>query len=478
MGFSSFAFLVYFCPLFLLLYKCTSRKNENLILLFASYIFYAWGSLQGVVILILTSLIDFCLVKWMIASRSPIQRKSIFLLSIIENIAVLVYFKYSNFFIQEVNHLLPLLGLKPLIWGQVLLPLGLSFITFHKISYVVDIYSGKAERVGGFVDLATYLSLFPKLLQGPIICYHKITDELKNHDHDINDTFDGLFRFSIGLAKKVLIADVLGESTDKIFQLNFASMNCQYAWLGLLSYTFQIYFDFSGYSDMAIGLGQILGFRFQENFNRPYLSQNFTEFWRRWHMTLSNWFKEYLYIPMGGNRVSRGRNYLNLWTVFLISGLWHGANWTYIIWGIYHGFFLLADKIFLIGISKRLGKTLNIYLTFFLVMIGWIFFRSENMSFAIKYLQKLFAFSPANLSTPYIPMTDLFTNRGMFVIIIAALISFTPESFVSKVKEKVLCQWRETRVFWLKIGVVFLFFLLSFAALVNNSFKPFIYLRF
>ncbi len=478
MGFSSFAFLVYFCPLFLLLYNSTSRKNENVILLVASYIFYIWDSPQGAVILILTSLLDFLLVKWMAASHSPTQRKSIFVLLIIENIGVLVYFKYSNFFIQEANQVLPLLGLKPIIWGRALLPLGISFITFHKISYVFDIYSRKAEPVGGFVDFAAYLSLFPKLLQGPIIRYHKIADELKDHGHNLNDTFDGLFRFSIGLAKKVLIADVLGEITDKVFQLDFASMNCRYAWLGILCYTFQIYFDFSGYSDMAIGLGQMLGFRFQENFNRPYLSQNFTEFWRRWHITLSNWFKEYLYIPMGGNRVSRGRNYLNLWTVFLISGLWHGANWTFIIWGIYHGFFLLADKIFLIRISRRLGKTMNTYLTFFLVMIGWLFFRSENVAFAIKYLQKLFVFSTTGPATSYVPASQLFTNRGIFVIIVAAMISFIPESFVSAVQAKAMSQWRESQIIWLKIGVVSLFFLLSFAALVNNNFKPFIYFRF
>jgi len=448
------------------------------ILLFASYTFYIWGSLQGAIILILTTLIDFFLVKWMTTASSSRQRKSIFVLSVIENIGILIYFKYSNFFVQDVNQAISLLGAKPIIWNQVLLPLGISFITFHKISYLVDVYSRKAESAGSFVNYATYLALFPKLIQGPIMRYQNMADELKNHDHDINDTFDGLFRFSIGLAKKVLVADVLGEGADRVFHLGFASMNSTYAWFGIVCYTFQIYFDFSGYSDMAIGLGRMMGFRFQENFNRPYLSQNFTEFWRRWHITLSTWFKEYLYIPLGGNRCSRGRNYLNLWVVFLVCGLWHGANWTFVIWGIYHGCFLVADKMFFIRISRKWGSIINTWLTFFLVTIGWVFFRSENIDFALKYLRKLFFLSSGNPTFSNVPTAELITNRGIFIIIVAAVISFCPGSFVSTVQGKVLAQWSKSRILWVEMGVLVLFFALSFATLSNNSFRPFIYFRF
>jgi alginate O-acetyltransferase complex protein AlgI len=397
---------------------------------------------------------------------------------VIENIGVLLYFKYSTFFVQGANQALSIAGLRPIIWGQVLLPLGISFITFHKISYLADVYSRKAEPAETFVDYATYLALFPKLIQGPIIRYQNIAKELRNHDHDIKDTLDGLFRFSVGLAKKVLIADVLGESVDKIFRLDFASLNSFHAWLGIVCYTFQIYFDFSGYSDMGIGLAQMLGFRFQENFNRPYLSHNFTEFWRRWHITLSAWFKEYLYIPLGGNRVSRGRNYLNLWIVFVVCGLWHGANWTFIIWGIYHGCFLVADKMFLIKVSKKWGNIVNTCLTFFLVMIGWVFFRSENIGFALNYLRSLFLFTSGNPALSNVPTVELITNRGIFVMIVAALISFCPDSVVSAVRGKAFAQWSKPGMLWVKMGVLALFFVLSFATLTNNGFRPFIYFRF
>jgi alginate O-acetyltransferase complex protein AlgI len=248
--------------------------------------------------------------------------------------------------------------------------------------------------------------------------------------------------------------------------------------LGIFCYTFQIYFDFSGYSDMAIGLATMLGFRFQENFNRPYLSQNFTEFWRRWHISLSDWFKEYLYIPMGGNRVSRARKYLNLWTVFLVSGLWHGANWTFIVWGAYHGFFLLADKLFLTAILQKFGRSFNIALTFLLVTIGWVIFRSENIGAGIQYLEKLFGFFPQSETLIPILMTDLVTNRGLVVIFLAALLSFIPEKIVCFVRDLLISKVSGVQMYRLKIAGLFLLSALAFSALVNNSFRPFIYFRF
>jgi alginate O-acetyltransferase complex protein AlgI len=477
MGFTSFVFLLIFLPLFLFLYNITFAKRKNMMILCASYIFYIWGSPKGALILLITTLTDFLLVKLMASSSFINQRKAILIISLIENIGILAYFKYSNFFLHELNIMISVFSFKPIIWGQVLLPLGMSFIIFHKISYLIDVYYRRVQPAKSFIDFAAYVALFPKLLQGPIIRYHNIADQLKNRDHNINDTFDGFFRFCVGLAKKVLIADILGEVADKVFQLNLSSLNTSKAWLGIFCYTLQIYFDFSGYSDMAIGIARMLGFRFQENFNRPYLAQNFTEFWRRWHISLSNWFKEYLYIPLGGNRVSSIRNYLNLWIVFLICGLWHGANWTFIIWGIYHGFFLISDKVFLMKITKKLGETISTFFTFFFIMIGWVFFRSENIEFAIKYLKIFFGFSCSSLSLPYIPLTEMINNRGIFIVIVAALISFIPETIVSA-GQKVFVKLDDSKILWLKTGTIFLFLLLSFASLVNNSFKPFIYFRF
>lgn len=477
MGFTSFVFLLIFLPLFLLLYSVTSAKHKNLMILCGSYIFYIWGSPAAALILLVTTLVDFLLVKLMASSIFDKQRKAIFVIALLENIIVLAYFKYSDFFIYELNNVISLFGLKPIVWASVLLPLGISFITFHKISYLMDVYYRKVHPAESFIDFAAYVAFFPKLIQGPIIRYHNIVDDLKSRHHHINDIFDGLFRFCVGLAKKVLIADVLGEVADKAFQanLNILTLTTSNAWLGIFCYTFQIYFDFSGYSDMAIGIARMLGFKFQENFNRPYLAKNFTEFWRRWHISLSNWFREYLYIPLGGNRVSTIRNYLNLWIVFLICGLWHGPNWTFIVWGIYHGLFIIADKLFLMKMYRKAGKTISFVSTFFFIMMGWVLFRSESIEFAVNYLRILFGGdSYSNLS---IPLSQMISNQGIFVLIVAALISFIPETTASTL-QKAFARLDDSQILWLKTGAIFLIICLSFSSLVNNGFTPFIYFRF
>lgn len=449
-----------------------------MILVFGSFIFYMWGSLQGVLILLLTTLIDYHLAKYISSSRSSAMRKVLLGFSILANTGVLIYFKYAYFFVHEFNLALSFFNLKPLLWEQVILPMGISFIIFHKISYVMDIFSNKSQPADSLLTFTTYVVMFPKLLQGPIIRYHNISGQLKDPVDSPNDLAGGLFRFGIGLGKKVLIADVLGEIADKVFQCNLSSLTPGQAWLGIFCYTLQIYFDFSGYSDMAIGLGTMLGFRFQENFNRPYLSRNFTEFWKRWHISLSDWFKEYLYIPIGGNRVSRIRKYLNLWIVFFVSGLWHGANWTFIVWGAYHGFFLLADKLFLTKSLQKFGRIFNVTFTFLLVMLGWVFFRSENVYSAIQYLGKLSGFFPQTETSIPILMTDLITNRGMLVILLAAFLSFFPESVVSRSRDMLNSRIPERQMYRIKIICLFLLTIFSFSALANNSFRPFIYLRF
>ena len=476
MNFSSPIFLFYFLPLFLLIYNLISPEKRNFVILLGSCVFFCWGSLPSALLLFLTSILDYFFGSLISNSQGPRTKRFWMILGIFENVGVLFYFKYWNFAIREFNQVLSLMGLNAMAAGDVLLPLAISFFTFHKISYLVDVYSNKVQPADRFWDFAVYVMLFPKLIQGPIIPYHRFVSQLLNHDHGFHDTFEGLFRFCIGLGKKVLIADVLGEAADNVFQLKFASMTCGYAWLGILCYTFQIYFDFAGYSDMAIGIGRMMGFRIPENFNQPYLAQSFPEFWKRWHMTLSNWFKEYLYIPLGGNRVSLARNYLNLWIVFFVSGVWHGANWTFIIWGMYHGFFIIAERRF--EISRKLGKSLSICLTFFLIMIGWVFFRSENLGFSVQYLQKLFLLAPADSAVPAVLLAEIITNRGMVILFIAFLISFIPKGMAVALWKTLFPAISLNQVSWLKISLSTTTLILALAALINSHFRPFIYFRF
>lgn len=477
MGFSSFVFLLIFLPLFLILYHTAAVRHKNWIILGGSYLFYIWISPQAALLLFLSTLVDFLIVKYLAAAGSGGRRKALLVIALLENIGVLAYFKYAGFFVQEGNRVLSLFGWSPVLWEQIFLPLGISFITFHKISYVMDVYYRKAGPAQRFMDFANYVAFFPKLLQGPIVRYHTIADQLKSRPQDLNDLFDGFFRFCIGLAKKVLIADVLGEVADSAFQsnLHMLTLTTTKAWLGILCYTFQIYFDFSGYSDMAIGLARMMGFKFPENFNRPYLAVNFTEFWRRWHISLSNWFREYLYIPLGGNRVSTARNYFNLWIVFFMCGLWHGANWTFIIWGIYHGCFIVADKLFLMNLYRKLGKAISVLSTFFFIMMGWVLFRSESIEFAMHYFRILFGGDAyVNLS---IPVNQMISNRGIFVLMTAIVLSFMPETAFATM-QKAFARLDEKQILWIKAATMFLLLFFSWIALVNGSFKPFIYFRF
>ncbi|MBP7735311.1 MAG: MBOAT family protein [Spirochaetes bacterium] len=389
---------------------------------------------------------------------------------------MLIYFKYLNFFIAQINSMAQIIHQPAITWSSSAYILGISFIVFHKLSYLVDLYRGKAQSAG-FLNFSLYVALFPKLVQGPIILYHELSDQLISRSRSLQDSFNGVFRFIIGLSKKVLIANTLGDVADKVFALDYNHMTPAYAWLGILCYTFQIYFDFAGYSDMAIGIARMLGFQFKENFNRPYIAKNFTEFWRRWHMSLSQWFKEYVYIPLGGNRVSVLRNYFNLWVVFLISGIWHGANWTFIIWGVYHGLFLVADKKFWLEKSKSLGGAVNAGITFFFIMIGWVLFRSENMTNAVKYLGRMFDVTSINEVSSKILFSDLIDNRGVFILILAVVISFIPDGileYAKSIKDKLSAN----QFAFLKVCVMYSLFVLSYFSLVNNSFKPFIYFRF
>ena len=390
------------------------------------------------------------------------------------NLAILAYFKYANFFIDNVQQFYSWLGLVPFEWHKVALPVGISFVTFQKISYMVDVYRRDHEAQRRWDVLALYILMFPQLIAGPIIRYKEIVAQLK--DRSATDTPDnrlhGLFRFLVGLSKKVLIANVLAQQVDIIFATAPGELAAGTAWIGMLAYTMQIYFDFSGYSDMALGLGRMFGFSFPENFNFPYISQSFTEFWKRWHITLGHWMKDYLYIPLGGNRKGEGRTYLNLVIVFFLSGLWHGAAWTFVVWGLYHGLFLILDKWGLRKLLDKMGKVPSVLLTFLLVMVGWVIFRADTIGYAVAYLGRLFTFAaPAD--------GILLDTRFVVMLILATLLAFSGlipsvEQRANKLFDKILTPRRAITVTVLAI----LLYVLNSSALLAGGFNPFIYFRF
>lgn len=387
---------------------------------------------------------------------------------------MLLYFKYANFFVENLNDVLHLFNIENVNWTKVVLPIGISFFTFQEMSYTIDIYRGEHKPLQKFTDYMLFIFMFSHLIAGPIVTYHILADDIVDRRHQLNNDYRllGLYRFIIGMAKKVLIANVLGEVADDVFKLQPADINSTTAWLGILAYTFQLYFDFSGYSDMAIGIGKFLGFNFPENFNSPYISQSITEFWRRWHMTLSSWMKNYLYIPLGGNKVSVLRMFLNLWIVFLISGFWHGAEWTFLVWGAYHGFFIVLDKLFLIKLLKPIGKIPRTIFTFIIAMVGWVFFRAADLSYAIGFIKKMFSFQ-FNYSEV------IYSNRFEFTMLLAIIFSFAALS--DKIAQ---CQWKGLNIsnnnFILSFRVILSIslFILALADITSSGFNPFIYFRF
>jgi len=378
------SFLFLFLPLLLALYflKRPHRGYANLLLLAASVLFYARGG--GAFTWLMLGSIAFNYFMAIAVARD--RSKAWLAAAITVNLAVLGVFKYANFFADNVNALLVALNVGPFAVPNVLLPIGISFYTFHAISYVVDVYRGDATAQKSPIHAALYLLLFPQLIAGPIIRYREIADQLARRVVGLDDFAEGARRFIVGLGKKVLIANNVATAADGIFGLAPAELTAAQAWLGIVCYTLQIYFDFSGYSDMAIGLGRMFGFRFPENFRWPYVAGTVQDFWRRWHMSLSSWFRDYLYVPLGGNRVSPRRMYGNLVLVFFLCGLWHGASWNFVIWGLYHGSFLVAERLGLAGVVRRLpGPVRHAYLLV-VVMIGWVFFRADTLPHAVSYL--------------------------------------------------------------------------------------------
>jgi len=390
MVFSSAIFLFAFLPLVLSGYYLVPRGLRNAYLLVASLFFYAWG--EGFLVLLMLASVAMNYVGGRIIDSCSARRSRRLALgaTLAANLALLGWFKYANFIADNLNVVLSTLGLPT--WGldPVHLPIGISFFTFQAMSYVVDIYRGDARVQRNPINSALYIALFPQLIAGPIVRYHHIDEQLRERSHNMELFAGGVVLFVIGLGKKMLIANPMGEVSDEIFAIPAAELTAPVSWMGALAYTLQIYFDFSGYSDMAIGLGRMFGFQFLINFNYPYISRSMREFWRRWHISLSRWFRDYLYIPLGGNRVSHRRVYFNLLVVFFLCGLWHGASWNFVIWGLIHGAFLAAERTRFGELVSRCWRPVQHAYVLLVVVCAWVFFRAETLDYALAYLGAMF----------------------------------------------------------------------------------------
>jgi len=473
MVFSSSFFLLYFLPIFLLVYQFVDKSYKNYIILIASLFFYSWGAPKFIFVIITSTIIDFYIVKRLYQSNESRQRKLLLFTSIFINLGLLLYFKYSNFFIDNVNNVLLYFGQQNIKWTSVALPIGISFYTFQTLTYSIDVYRKVHAPLKKVTDYLLYIMSFPQMIAGPIVRFNSIAEQITSRNETIDDKLIGFYRFSIGLAKKVLIANVMGEQADLIMGGDLSTLNSSSAWLGIFAYTFQIYFDFSGYSDMAIGLGRMVGFKFPENFDSPYTATSITKFWRKWHITLGAFMRDYLYIPLGGSRTTnKSRLFFNLWIVFLLSGLWHGASWNYIIWGAYHGLFLILDRIFLARLLEKIGKFSSMLFTFLVVVIGWVIFRLENTSDITLYLSKLFECNFTSIPT---------TIPSFYIILIfAVLFSFITFFSFGKMAEKYVFQKVTYSNNHHLIFFVFaiLMFVLSLSSITSSGFNPFIYFRF
>lgn len=471
MLFSSPLFLFFFLPLFALAYAVCPRNRKNTIILVGSLFFYAWAEPTFIAIVLASAFIDW-ISGWLTFRSDSIASKLGWTwLGILNNLSLLFYFKYANFFLSSFGPILKSVNIPtPLL--QVILPIGVSFIVFEKITYVVDIYRGRGKPAENIFSYLVYVFFFPKLLAGPIVKYHDIEYQFEKRTEKLRDVEAGFLRFLSGLAKKLLLADCLAGSADAIFGAGGSSVGTVHAWFGALCFALQIYFDFSGYSDMAIGMARMMGFRLRENFNMPYTATSFTDFWHRWHLSLSSWIREYLYIPLGGSKVSALRTYCNLWICFLLSGLWHGASWTFVFWGFYHGLGLVCDRLFWLKIQPKVPSLLSRTLTMFFILIGWVFFRAETFGKALEFLHAMFTWQRP---TEFI----LIGYDAVFVFLIAATFSFMPPSALFTRFVRAIAQRRHLSVFRAaRILGVFALLIVCLGRASASSFHPFLYFRF
>lgn len=475
MTFSSLIFLTAFFPITLSVYFLLGRfhRAKNGWLIIASLVFYGWSGVQYLLIIIVSSIVNYLF--GLAVNKDGKQNKGYLVTAIVFNLLIIGFFKYFNFFVDNLNVLSIQLFGTTISAPRIPLPIGISFFTFQILSYVIDVYRGTVVPQRNYFRVLLYIVFFPQLIAGPIVRYVDIERAIASRQSTLDDVTEGVFRFIQGLCKKVLVANQLALIADTSFG-NIAGCTSGTAWLGILCYTLQIYYDFSGYSDMAIGMGRIFGFRFLENFNYPYISRSIQEFWRRWHISLSSWFKDYVYIPMGGNRRGTARTYLNLITVFFLTGLWHGAGWNFIFWGLFNGMFLIIERNKTVQtIMEKTPKVLRHIYSILVIMIGWVFFQTETLADSFSYLGKMFSFQDFSLSSCSTLLTPV-----MVTVIITAIIFSAP--IINWLKEKLSQKGHKKHESTLFITgkVILCLFGLCFCIvkLATGEFNPFIYFRF
>ena len=470
MIFSSIFFLFIFLPVTLILYYVVPWKFKNLLLLIVSLIFYAWGEPVYVLLMMFSMVFNYFGGIQIDALRRCGNERGLkisFLFTVVVNLAILGFFKYYGFILGTINSVFSV----NIPYKELSLPIGISFYTFQTLSYIIDLYWGSISVQKNFISFGTYITMFPQLIAGPIVRYIDIAKQLNRRTLSLQKFGDGMAWFVRGLGKKVLLANNIGMMFDSIYALGSDGRSVLTAWLGALAYTMQIYFDFSGYSDMAVGLGKMFGFEFVQNFNYPYVSRNLTDFWRRWHISLGTWFREYVYIPLGGNRVSDARNVLNIMIVWALTGLWHGAAWNFVLWGVYHGILLLLEKKLLKDQLEKLPDIVQMIITFILVMFGWVMFFSSSFSDMTSYFGSMFG----NTSLGFADNTAVYYLLTNLILIILCFIASGPFA------------WDHMRRFALKrgtcrqivaIAAYAVIFVMSLAYLVNATYNPFLYFRF
>ena len=466
MVFSSIVFLYIFLPIMLLLYFIVPSKFKNAIMILASLVFFAWGEIRYIFIMLVLAVMDFICGKQITKYQDNKKKKIFFLMiNVVVNLGILFFFKYADFIITNINNLtgfsIPLLNIP--------LPIGVSFNTFQSLSYVIDVYRGTVKCEKSFYNYLTYTTLFPQIIAGPIVRYETVDEELETKNISLDNFSAGMKRFIIGLGKKVLIANSVGALWNTIETGNYSELSMLFAWIGIISFALQIYFDFSGYSDMAIGLAQIFGMKFDENFNYPYISKSITEFWRRWHITLSSWFRDYVYIPLGGNRRGFAIQIRNILIVWFLTGAWHGASWNFILWGLYFGIILILEKLFLLKLLEKLPKIVRHIYSILIILVSWVIFAFEDLARVGEYIKAMFINS------------NLWDNEALYYLqnygflILIGIICSIP--LWKKIKEKIDSKNSKTLEFITSLGYVVIF-VLSTASLVTNSFNPFLYFRF
>ena len=468
MVFSSLTFLFVFLPIVLLIYYISPRPLKNFVILLFSLIFYAWGEPKFIFLIILSILINYIGALQIVKNSSDTEkRKFIFITLLLIDISILFFFKYYGFIISSIGSLFGI----DLVIRDIPLPLGISFYTFQQISYIIDVYTKKTKVQKNLINFATYITMFPQLIAGPIVMYNDIESQLKNRNENLTQFSSGVHRFIIGLGKKVLLANSIGAIWSEIKVIPLNEISILTSWIGIIAFALQIYFDFSGYSDMAIGLAKMFGFEFLENFNYPYISKSVTEFWRRWHISVGTWFREYLYIPLGGNKKGNLIQIRNLFVVWFTTGLWHGASFNFIAWGIYFGVILFIEKIIFKNILNKLPSFLCHIYTLILVLIGWVIFDMNTLSSAMEYISIMFGLS----NNLVVDKLSLFILSNNIVILLIGIICST--TLLPNVFKKLRCSLKKSNIFII-ISMYLIIFILSISYLVGESFNPFLYFRF